>query len=210
MTTNRGSRLFRAVATACTCALVPSAWGPETILQAQAGNGVEAVVRELGVGADVVVSLKYGDDLRGLIRDIHPDGFELELERDGQRRRPAFKDVRKVTLAHMRYKTGGETDIAAVRRILTVLGPGKYVLVKTDDGRKIRGRVREIETSHFALQPDTSPTPTVVEYEQILEIRPKPLSTGTKAAIITAVSAGGGALGALLIYVAAVCANEGC
>jgi hypothetical protein len=55
-----------------------------------------------------------------------------------------------------------------------------------------------------------SPTPTVVEYEQILEIRPKPLSTATQAAIITAVSAGGGALGAFLIYVAAVCANEGC
>ena len=107
----------------------------------------------------------------------------------------------------MNYKASGETDLVAVKRILYVVGTGKHVLVRTRDSRKVRGRIQTIGQDHFILETGGSP-PTgsstgsfQIAYKEVLEMKPKPLSSTAKTLIISAASVGAGLLAALLIYV---------
>lgn len=202
MTRLPGSSQLQIIAVALAWALL----APTTLVVAQ--GRVATLIRELGVGADVVVQPYHGEEVRGVIRAIHGDGFDVAVDR-GQVRRSAFEDVRTVTLARMTYTARGETDPLAVRRILTVMGRGHGVEVKTKDARRLRGRLRDFDGAQLTVELQDSPSLVQLTYDQVAEIRGKSLSGGQKAGIWTTV-VGGAIGGGFLIYWLALCANEGC
>lgn len=88
-----------------------------------------------------------------------------------------------------------------------ILGGG--VEVKTRDARRVRGRLRDFDAAQFTLELRDSSSLVQFTYDQVAEIRGKPLSGGQKAGFWRAVI-GGAVGGGFLIYWLALCANEGC
>ena len=199
----------RAVAVACACLLLLPVGGFVPVLQgAQDSSGrMKQLVDALGAGAEVQIILSDGKEVRGVISDIAQDRFALDTDRHQPASHFTYAQVRKLTLPRMNYKASGETDPVAVKRILHVVGTGKHVLVRTRDSRKVRGRIQTIGQDQFILETGgrtvtgSSSGAFQIAYQQVLEVKPKPLSSTAKTLIITGASVGAGILGAMLIYV---------
>jgi hypothetical protein len=84
------------------------------------------------------------------------------------------------------YRSGSHPDAVEVNRIVRRLGVGEMVVLVAPNIGEITGRIQAIGADDFAVTPAGEPT-LRVRYSDVHQIRPKPLGTGVKVAVIGSV-----------------------
>jgi hypothetical protein len=162
---------------------------------------MKVLVEALGVGADVVIALQYGSEVRGRITDIRPDMFEAQVE--GSSRHFRYDQIRALRLPSMRYSTSGTTDVVAVRRIVTMMGTGRRVKGNTREKQEFDGTIETVGSDSFAVRGKLDLRH--VAYQDVVALR-NPI----RKAPIIAVSVVAAVAVPLFIFMSMYCANEGC
>ena len=196
------SRIHPTVRTA-SCRLFPF---PPADFQPQ--TGVWDNVRGLPPGTRLKLSVTNGTEVTGTVVDTTPDSVVLtdnEPGRSGLRTKDAVSlrgnvtsmrsDVAEVMVVAMarRYVARGETDITAVRHVVTALGIGNRVDVNTANER-VRARIQSIDRDSFMVVRGSSSEQ--IAYQDVREVKSATMRGYTKALI--AVGAAFGA--AMLAY----------
>ena len=141
---------------------------------------IKAKVEELGVGAEVKVSLQDGGERRGRIEEITGEDFRLA------RKEPMtvkYSGVNSLELVHATYKTKGQVDTIEVHRVAVNVGLGKKVRVRLASNKQLVGKLQSIETDTLVVVDSKTGSPTSVPFKEVTQIGRKPLSTGAKVAI---------------------------
>lgn len=103
-----------------------------------------------------------------------------------------------VTATAKRYVATGSTDANAVRRLITSLGTGKKIAVKTRQGVSLRGTIQAIGENDVRLGGENPGGVERVVYGDVTELKAVGMGTGAKAAMIVGIVGGG--LAVLLFY----------
>ena len=154
-------------------------------------------VSDFGVGANVVLWLKGGENLKGKIDSISNEDFLLTTKEPSPRH-IKYDDVTQLQLAKLSYKSAGQPDPAAVRRVAVALGPGNNAKLTLAGGKKRQGNIQKIEQDNFTIV-DSKNGPTTVAYGDVIRIEKK----GFPGWGIAAIAAGIG-VGVTLAILAAV------
>jgi hypothetical protein len=181
MSANCHSPFSRTVACGCACLLLLPVGALAPLVEAGQSHAarMRQLVEAVGVGIEVDLILSGGDQIHGVIRDIAADNLAVEVARDEPARRFSYGDVWELRLARMTYQTSGDTDVAAVRRIVTVVGLGHRVLVTTRDALRVHAEIQAIGTNEFTLHVGAGgPRSFQISYAQVTEIKPYSRSPG--------------------------------
>jgi ribosome maturation factor RimP len=158
----------------------------ETLLKAATpfeSNSVKQEVSQFGVGAAVKVKLAGGARFRGSIQAIEDGGFLLNTGSASPAKMISYDQLAQVKLAKLTYTASGHADVIEVRRVITALGAGKHIVVKTTGREEYHGNVQSIEQDHFTMLPDLRSTPVRIAYSEVVATGPN-LSTASKIAIV--------------------------
>lgn len=157
----------------------------DAVCPANSGPPNPATVRQqvgqFGVGAKVKIRLATGKKLNGTIQAIEDDRF-LVKSKDSSTMPVAYEQVAQLKLAKNTYKSKGSVDQDEARRVVTALGVGRHIMVKTAGGQEYHGRILAIGSESFTLLPDNQRTPVQVAYDDTFQLGPN-LSKGAKIAI---------------------------
>lgn len=146
-------------------------------------------VEQFGVGTELKLKLKGGENVRGSVASIGDDSFVVTSKDDGASREIAFNDLKKVSYPKRGYKSGGGTpDPAAAKRMVVQLGVGEHIMVKVSPTKKVRGYISEIHDDYFVIQPDGQASALQVPYSSIHKVN-KNLSFGATIAILVGIAA---------------------
>ncbi len=162
----------------------------DTVCSANSGPPNPATVRQqvdqFGVGAKVKIRLANGKKLNGTIQVIEDDSFVVK-SKDSSGTSVAYEQVAQLKLAKNTYKSKRSVDQDEARRVVTALGVGRHIMVKTVAGEEYHGRILAIGSESFTVLPDHQRTPVQVAYEDILQLGPN-LSKGAQIAIVVGVA----------------------
>jgi len=128
-------------------------------------------VSDLGVGANVVLWLKGGENLKGKIDSISDEDFLLATKEPSPRH-IKYADVTQFQLAKLSYKTAGQPDPVAVKRVVVALGTGNNARLTLAGGKKLQGNIQKIEPDNFTIA-DAKNGSTTVAYGDVTQIEPK-------------------------------------
>ena len=154
-------------------------------------------VSDFGVGAKVVLWLKGGENLKGKIDSISDDDFLLATKEPSPRH-IKYDAVTQLQLAKLSYKTAGQPDRTAVKRVVVALGTGNNARLTLAGGKKLQGHIQKIEQDNFTLV-DSKNGSTTVAYGDVTRIEKK----GFPGWGIAAIAAGIG-VGVVLILVSSI------
>lgn len=150
-------------------------------------SSVKQQVEQFGVGANVKLKLAGGEMLRGSIQAIEGGSLLLTSGGASTPRRISFDQIAQVRLAKITYKASGQPDYLEVRRVVTALGAGKHVVVRTTHGNEYHGNIQAIDQDHLTMLPDLQSAPVQIGYGEVSAIGPN-LSKASKVAILIAVA----------------------
>jgi ribosome maturation factor RimP len=145
-------------------------------------------VQQFGVGTELKLKLDTGEKLRGSVESIGNDSFVIAAKTAGDRREIAFHDLSGVRYPKRGYKTDGEPDPVAAKRMVVQLGVGQHIMVKVSPTEKVRGHIQSIHDDHFVIQPDGQTATLDVPYSSIWKVN-KNLSFGATVAIVVGIAA---------------------
>jgi len=154
--------------------------GAETLSPA---NSVKQQVSLFGVGAKVKVKLAGGARLRGSIEAIEAGRFWLRMGKESAAKPISYEELAQVKLARITYNGSRGADSIEARRVITALGAGKHVVVRTAEKQEYHGNIQSIEPDHFMMLPDTQTAPVRIAYSEVTAAGPN-LSKGAKITII--------------------------
>lgn len=143
---------------------------------------VKQQVDQFGVGAKVKLRLANGTKLNGTIQAIGDDAF-LVTSKESSPVSVTYTQVAQLKLAKNTYRSKGSVDQDEVRRIVTALGVGRHIMVKTTAGKKYHGNIQAIGAESFTMLPDRQTESVQITYNETLQTGPN-LSKGAKIAII--------------------------
>jgi len=161
--------------------LVDSTWAADT-------SRPKESVNQLGIGANVKLTLTGGEKVQGAIAAIEDDGFRLSPRGEDQSRPIAYAQVENVKLAKLSYKASERPDPIEAKRVVSALGVGEHVVVKLGQGRKFHGYIQSIGPDHFTLLPDRKREPVNVYYAETTQVG-KNLSAGATIATVVGIAA---------------------
>jgi ribosome maturation factor RimP len=159
-----------------------------------APSSMKEKVGDFGVGARVRLELAGGEKLQGSITAIDEQGF-LVSERDNAPRRVAYDQVAQLGLADRAYRTKGEIDPVAARRVVLNLGVGRHAVVKFA-GREVHGHIQAVGQDEFTLLPDHETGPVQIQYSQVRYVE-KNLSFGATIVLVVLIVAAVAVIGAV-------------
>lgn len=165
-------------------------------------DSVEQQVRLLGVGAKVKVKLAGGVKLRGSIEAIETGRFLLRTGKESAATPISYDHLAKVELATSTYDASRHADVIEARRVITALGAGRHIVLKTTKNQEYHGNIQSIEADHFTMLPDAQTSPIWIAYSEVAAAGPN-LSKGAKIAIVVVVAV------AITVAVIAVIAVHG-
>jgi len=151
-----------------------------------AAASVKQQIIQLGVGARVNVKLAGGVKLRGAIQSIDERSFQLHTGNASTPRAITYDQLAQVKLAKIVYGASGPTDAVEVRRVVTYLGAGKHIQVRTTGRQVYHGNIQSIDQDHFTMLPDFQAAPVRIGYGEVVSVGPN-LSKGAKIAIVVLV-----------------------
>jgi len=154
-------------------------------------------VSDFGVGANVVLWLKGGENLKGKIDSISDEDFLLATKEPSPRH-IKYADVTQFQLAKLSYKAAGQPNPAAVKQVVVALGTGNNARLTLAGGKKLQGHIQKIEQDNFTLV-DSKKGSTTVAYGDVTRIEKK----GFPGWGIAAIAAGIG-VGVVLILVSSI------
>jgi ribosome maturation factor RimP len=157
-------------------------------LEAASPPGLKQRVEQFGVGTELKIKLRSGEQVRGAIETIGDDHFTVATRDDGVRKEIAFEDLRQVRYPKRGYKAEGTPDAALAKRMVVQLGVGQHIMVKVSPTQKVRGHIREIHDDYFVIQPDEETGTMRVPYGSIWKVN-KNLSFGATVAIVVGIAA---------------------
>jgi ribosome maturation factor RimP len=143
-------------------------------------------VDQFGVGAKVKVELTNGKKFKGSIQSIEDGEFLLAAAKAGSPTRVPYDNVAQLNLTKNTYKATGQPDSIEVRRVVSELGVGHHIMVKTTAGKEYHGNILSVDTEQFTVLPDHQAVPVEIAYSQALRMGPN-LSKGGKIAIVVVV-----------------------
>jgi ribosome maturation factor RimP len=164
--------------------LVDGAWSAESGLPTPAA--VKQQVSLFGVGAKVKIRLANGKKLNGTIKAIE-DGTFLVASNRSSPTPVAYEQVAELKLTKNTYKAKGSVNAEEARRVITGLGTGHHIMVKTTAGKEYHGNIKAIETDGFTMLPDHTTTLVQIGYDETWQAGPN-LSKGAKIAIVALVA----------------------
>jgi|ERR1019366_5749147 ribosome maturation factor RimP len=150
-------------------------------------SSVKQQVDQFGVGANVKLKLAGGEMLRGSIQAIEDGSFFLNTGGASTPQRIAFDQVAQVKLAKITYKASGQPDYLEVRRVVTALGVGKHIMVRTTQGNEYHGNIQAIDQDHLIMLPDLQSAPVQIGYGEVSAIGPN-MSKASKIVILVVVA----------------------
>ena len=150
-------------------------------------SSVKQQVDQFGVGANVKLKLAGGKMLRGSIQAIEDGSLFLTTGGASTPQRIAFDQIAQVKLAKITYKASGQPDYLEVRRVVTALGVGKHIMVRTTRGNEYHGNIQAIDQEHLVMLPDLQSAPVQVGYDEVSAIGPN-LSKAAKIAILVVIA----------------------
>lgn len=170
---------------------------PPQSLRAQTINW--DTVRDLPPGTQITIQLRTGSEVRGTVLSTTPDMVSLE---GGQKL--ASADVASANVRRMANRYSSQTPNAnAVRHVITALGPGKNVRLKTLRGRNTKGHVTAIGQQSFSFRRNGQIEE--IPFGDVRELRGAGMHWGVKTAIIA-----GAVFGALLAIGGICYESEAC
>jgi hypothetical protein len=143
---------------------------------------VKRMIQDLGVGAELGVTLVNGTKHRGLIEEIEEDFFRLQKKHSNQP--VGYGEVSYIRLANPKYKAKGQIDPARVRQIVVFLGPGKKVKMKLGSDHKLDGTIQSVNDDSFAILNSKSNQATSISFGDVTEIEEKKLPGWAVGAIV--------------------------
>jgi ribosome maturation factor RimP len=155
---------------------------------------IQEQINLLGVGTSIKVVLRGVYDGRkpliqqGIIREIAEDHFKLTI--GDQPQHYAYSQIETLELTQLQYKKQGQTDPAAVRRIVVGTGQNQRVRIKLLSNKKLTGTIQSFTNDDFILLSSDQQSVTV-PFTEVAEIGPKKTPLGVKAAIAIGAAAGG-------------------
>jgi small nuclear ribonucleoprotein (snRNP)-like protein len=150
-------------------------------------SSVKQQVDQFGVGAKVKLKLAGGKMLRGSIQAIEDESLFMTTGGASTPQRIAFDQIAQVKLAKITYKASGQPDYLEVRRVVTALGVGKHIMVRTTRGNEYHGNIQAIDQEHFIMLPDLQSVPVQIGYGEVAAMGPN-LSMASKIAILIVVA----------------------
>jgi len=129
---------------------------------------------EFGVGAKVKVELTNGKKYRRSIQSIGDGEFLLASAKAGSPARIPYGNVAQLNLAKNTYKAAGQPDSVAVRRVVTELGVGHHIMVKTSEAKEYHGNIVAIGAESFTVLPDHTTAPVQIAYNTVRQMGPNP------------------------------------
>jgi small nuclear ribonucleoprotein (snRNP)-like protein len=150
-------------------------------------SSVKQQVDQFGVGAYVKLKLARGERLRGSIQAIEDGSFLLNTGGASAPQRIAFDQLAQVKLAKNTYKASGQPDFLEVRRVVTALGAGKHIMVRTTRGNEYHGNIQAIDQDRFTMLPDLQSAPVQIGYGEVSAMGPN-LSKVAKIVIVAVVA----------------------
>jgi ribosome maturation factor RimP len=183
------------IASICIAGLLPISDASE--LEPQGGADVKGLVQEFGVGSDLKVTRRDGRNLRGRVRAIEDQGFELLSGDTGKRLfQVGYDDIATLTLAHRVYRSAKGRDIASARRVALALGRGHHVLTRVRNGKTYRGHIDAVDSDGLTLLLDHSHLALPISYSEIDHLEEN-LSRAAKIGIVAAAAA---AIAVIAVY----------
>jgi ribosome maturation factor RimP len=129
---------------------------------------------QFGVGAKVKVELTNGKKYRRSIQSIGDGEFLLASAKAGSPARIPYGNVAQLNLAKNTYKAAGQPDSVAVRRVVTELGVGHHIMVKTSEAKEYHGNIVAIGAESFTVLPDHTTAPVQIAYNTVRQMGPNP------------------------------------
>ncbi len=159
---------------------------------------IQRQVERAGVGSYVALKLTNGKSLGGRIEEIEERYFTVGLLQEGAQLQVNYEQVAKLKVTKKTsYRAKGQPNASLARQAIEGLGVDTHVMVKLPGGTILRGHIQAIDEKNFTLRLDASGQPTLISYDQVLQVRHNP-----HVPIIIAVVATIGALVALVVYLA--------
>ena len=159
---------------------------------------IQRQVERAGVGSYVALKLTDGKSLGGRIEEIEERYFTVGLLQEGAQLQVNYEQVAKLkVIKKTAYRAKGQPDAALARQAIEGLGVDTHVMVKLPGETILRGHIQAIDEKNFTLRLDASGQPTLISYDQVLQVRHNP-----HVPIIIGVVAAIGALVALVVYFA--------
>jgi len=150
-------------------------------------SSVKQQVNQFGVGAKVKLKLAGGKMLHGSIQAIEDKSLFMTTGGASTPQRIAFDQIAQVKLAKITYKASGQPDYLEIRRVVTALGVGKHIMVRTTRGNEYHGNIQAIDQEHFIMLPDLQGAPVQIGYGEVSAMGPN-LSLASKIAILVVVA----------------------
>ena len=177
---------------------VPESSGAVMAESVPAMKEIQRQVERAGVGSYVALKLTDGKSLGGRIEEIEERYFTVGLLQEGAQLQVNYEQVAKLKVTKKTsYRAKGQPNASLARQAIEGLGVDTHVMVKLPGERILRGHIQAIDEKNFTLRLDASGQPTLISYDQVLQVRHNP-----HVPIIIAVVATIGALVALVVYLA--------
>ena len=78
----------------------------------------------------------------------------------------------------------GAPDVVAVRQVVTALGIGKKIDLKTTSGERLRGRIQSVEQNGFTVVHGSRSTAELIAYSAVGQVKPAGMHWAVKAVLI--------------------------
>ena len=174
----------RTIAISCTAVLLSLPISAEN--RRESVLDVQRLVSQLGPGAEVEVRLADDHRVRGHVRAIQSEGFELVSQKQFSSFL-RYHDVVTLRLAKRVYRSDKERDMEAARRVACALGPGRHVLTRIRTGKTYRGNIATVSTEGFTLRLDHTDQSVHISYNEIDHLEQN-LSRAAKIGILAAIA----------------------
>jgi hypothetical protein len=167
---------------------------------------VKHTVELSGVGTNVEVGFKGGEQVHGAIQSIGEQDFAVAPSDSAVVRHIAYVKVQRLNLTQRSYKASGQPDPGAARRVVAGWGVGSAIRVTLADGRKFKGRIQTMDMDHFSLLPNSHVSPVQVAYTDVQQVGTGGLTTGQNW-VIAAGIVGGIAIVVMVVFLAIRASN---